>query len=305
MDEATRLLAALQGHEDQYGALPGLGTAGSHQSLVLQLIDSQRRNRYVDHLRSVELSDRPLDPSSGLFDPVRAAIILARRDELDEAFWMIFLYTHFGKNRRSGFGYARAVYGALDQGESWSWRRTTADVSAFRVWLQENKDAIRASNMPGGFGNHRKYESLDGWSDKGTGAVFESYVDWVGPVGHVDKLADIANKHGGALTFEGLSGSLREVKRFGRTACFDYVMMANKVGLIDCPPSHAHLKDATGPAAGARLLFKGNADLKAELADLELALERLQGSLSVGYDVLEDAICNWQKSPSAFKSFRG
>jgi hypothetical protein len=40
---------------------------------------------------------------------------------------------------------------------------------------------IRAPGVPGGFGNHRKYESLDADSPRGTGAVVESYVGWVNP----------------------------------------------------------------------------------------------------------------------------
>jgi hypothetical protein len=31
----------------------------------------------------------------------------------------------------------------------------------------------------------------------------------------------------------------------------------------------------------------------------------LREELDVGFDVIEDALCNWQKSPAEFKPFRG
>jgi hypothetical protein len=39
--------------------------------------------------------------------------------------------------------------------------------------------------------------------------------------------------------------------------------------------------------------------------DLEAALGELDERLHVGMQVLEDALCNWQKSPAQFVSFRG
>ena len=49
------------------------------------------------------------------------------------------------------------------------------DVPAFRNWLQANKTRIA-----GGFGNHRKYESLQGDTAQGTGSVVATYVAWIG-----------------------------------------------------------------------------------------------------------------------------
>ena len=40
-------------------------------------------------------------------------------------------------------------------------------------------------------------------------------------------------------------------------------------------------------------------------AEMNGVLAKIEDSLGVGYDVLEDALCNWQKSPSVFMPFRG
>jgi Alpha-glutamyl/putrescinyl thymine pyrophosphorylase clade 3 len=38
---------------------------------------------------------------------------------------------------------------------------------------------------------------------------------------------------------------------------------------------------------------------------LDTKLVQLEAQLEVGMQVLEDALCNWQKSPDRFKPFRG
>ena len=59
---------------------------------------------------------------------------------------------------------------------------TSGDIDGFRAWLHAHTERLMKKRVqPGGFGNHRKYESLDAKSENGTGAVVESYVKWVGP----------------------------------------------------------------------------------------------------------------------------
>jgi len=71
--------------------------------------------------------------------------------------------------RKSTEGSERVVCG--------NWASTSADVDRFRAWLHAHTERLRRANAPGGFGNHRKYESLDAKSENGTGAVVESYVN--------------------------------------------------------------------------------------------------------------------------------
>jgi hypothetical protein len=94
------------------------------------------------------------------------------------------------------------------------------------------------------------------------------------------------------------------VKSFGRTARFDYLTMIGKLGLAPIEPGSAYLQGATGPVKGARLLF-GDAHAVLSLKELDIRLVQLGGELNVGMQVLEDALCNWQKSPQKFRPFRG
>ena len=90
------------------------------------------------------------------------------------------------------------------------------------------------------------------------------------------------------------------VHRFGRLARFDYLTNSARLGLSTAVAGRPYLPEATGPLAGARLLF-GQAPPQ-RLEEIAIEFGRVT---SVPFAVLEDALCNWQKSPTVFKRFRG
>ncbi len=165
-------------------------------------------------------------------------------------------------------------------------------------WVVE--DAERIKQRGGGFGNHRKYESLEA-----TASTVASYVSWVGPgLSQLRHFADVIKPARGdsRLAFDLLYQSIGEVARFGRTARFDYLTLLSRLGLAPIVPARGYLQGSTGPLKGARLLF---GDSIANARQLDDRLSDLDGFLEVGFDVLEDALCNWQKSPANFLAFRG
>ena len=285
--------------------LPGIQPQARRDTFLAQVVESIRRVRYVAVIRQRDISERRADPNDELFDPLKAAILFQRRRELDEAFWMVFLFVHFGKHRRSGWKYARQVYGRLgDQYHRWGWASTSADPSAFRLWLGAHEGHIRVPGAPGGFGNHRKYQSLDAYSDVGTGAAFETYVQWVGPPRtHMDLVEQALETANGnpREAFRDLYNSMNCVASFGRTARFDFLTMLGKLGLAAIEPDSTYMQGSTGPLDGARLFF----GLQHGAKQLDQRLIELEAQLGVGMQVLEDALCNWQKSPDVFLPFRG
>lgn len=308
MTRASRraeLTDALQRYEDENGALPGIVQPGHRDALIEQLVESARRTLYFERLLSERSGAGVADPTTESFHPLRAAIFQAHNGNRDEAFWLVFLFIHFGRSRQSAWRMIADIYGRLESGTLWSWGAVTADVDAFRQWLADNLEAIKRLRPQRRFGNHRKYESLDPWTDNGTGAVFASYVDWVGEAGHDARVAQVTL---GATTSDGrfsaLYNSVRTVHRFGRTAAFDYCSTLANLGLVADQPSAACLAGATGPLTGARLLLSQPGQRLSPSA-LEAMLALLRKELGVGFDVLEDALCNWQKSPAKFKPFRG
>ena len=304
LDRAKKLAAALQAYLAKQRELPGLLPDGRFDTLIKQLIESRRRIEFVHHIRDSNLSPSRADPNDPIFDPLRAAILHHRKGDYDEAFWLVFLATHFGKHVKQGWRLVRDIYGKLGQGR-WSWDTVKSDPAAFRTWLHANQ-----ANLAGRrFSNHRKFESLKAQSKKGTAIVIESYIEWVRPHGsHAAMVRTLHKKVGQNPTevFDAMYRSMNSVRRFGRLARFDFLTMLGKLGIAPIDPGSAYLwHDATGPLAGARLLFGGDTNAQLSAKELDDLLIELDGYLGVGMQTLEDALCNWQKSPSKFVSFRG
>jgi hypothetical protein len=241
---AGQLDARLLAFDREKRPLPGIRDSANRETLVEQLLESIRRVKFVEVIRARELSDRRGDPNDELFDPLKAAILHQRQGDIEEAFWLVFLFVHFGKHARAGWRYAREVYGRFGEGGWWDWAGTSSEVSGFRAWLHAHQEDLKREGVPRGFGNHRKYESLDACSPSGTGAVVESYVTWVNPPRTHQELMEQAYRQadgGRRKAFDDLYQSMKVVARFGRTARFDYLTMVGKLGLASIEPGSTYL----------------------------------------------------------------
>jgi len=304
-----RIRNGLALYEQQVRPLVGIHHAAHRDTLVKQFVESLRRVRYVTRIAQRDPSNNRGEPSNDLFDPERAAVLHQRQGNLDEAFWLIFLSVHFGKPRRSGWRLVRDVYGRLGSGSNWDWAQTSTNPTAFRQWLSTNLAILKGGDgITRRFGNHRKYESLHPFSDRGTGSAIESYVNWVMGFGsHSLLIQDAAAQSDGTprAMFDYLYKSMGGVVSFGRTAKFDYLTMVGKLGLAPIEPGSTFMQGATGPFTGAKLLFGNTATANLRRPELDEWLIQLETYLHVGMQPMEDALCNWQKSPGAFIAFRG
>jgi hypothetical protein len=298
---ADQLDRDLQAFSANQRALPGVADPAARATLVKQMIASLRRLDYARIISTRQISPDRADPQSQLFDPERAAVHHFRAGRLDEAFWLVFLSTHFGKNLKHGWRMLRDVYSGLGAG-TWTWARVSTNPAAFRAWLLANQWHNR-----GGFGSHRKRESIRADLPGGTAAVVESYVAWVGPAhSHAALMADLTQAGGNSpeSIFDRCYNAMI-VTRFGRLGKFDYLCLLGRLGGANLIPGSAYLVGATGPLAGARLLFGGRTDARLGAKTLEDWLCDLDAVLHVGMQVMEDSLCNWQKSPKHFVHFRG
>lgn len=302
---ADQLAARLASFERAHGLLPGIEDHATREVLIEQMIESIRRISFIKVARERPLSNLRRDPSSDLYDPIRAAMLFASEGRVDEACWQVFLSVHFGKSLRSAWRLPRDVYGRLGDGQLWGWREVSNDVAGFRAWLSASTPTLRGSDgVVRRFGNHRKYTSLDAWSENGTGSAVATYVDWIRVGGGHQRLfaaafRDARNEPKDA--FHLLYESMATVRSFGRIGRFDYLTMVGKLEIAPIEPDIAYMKNATGPLAGAKLLF---GQLK-PVGRYDAAVAALGAELGVNMQVMEDSLCNWQKSPEVFISFRG
>jgi hypothetical protein len=302
-----KLSSALLQFDSEVRALPGIENPAVRSVLVEQMIESLRRIEYIHFIRDHKIDPERANPANAIFDPIRAAVFRMQKGEIDEAFWLVFLSVHCGKHGKDGWRLARDVYGAMG-GKTWSWARVSHDVAGFRRWLAASEKNLKHDGVSRRFSNHRKYQSLSASSESGTGATIASYVNWIAPPRtHPQLLRDVQKKVGQnpGVAFDYMYHAMDAVVGFGRLAKFDFLTMLGKLGLAPIRPNSAYLNTATGPLSGARLLFDGDARSRATARQLDTQLIELDSHLNVGMQVLEDSLCNWQKSPGRFVSFRG
>jgi hypothetical protein len=286
-------------------ALPGIPSMVERDALVAQMVDSVARIDYVKAIAKRPVSPERLDPKEiKMFDPLRAAIQQMRDGNGDEAFWLVFLFVHCGKHLKKGYALLRMVYGALDDDFVWTWERFTQNPNDFSAWLGQHTGTILQRRREFPFGNHRKYESLEQLD-----VVLGSYAAWIASNNSHQQFIDATKTKVGnnpKVLFNHLYKSMDVVYRFGRTAKFDYLTMLGKIGLVDIEPPVAYMVHATGPVRGARLLFSGAADNTAlSKQTLEQLSVDFEATLGVGMQVIEDSLCNWQKSQAKYVPFRG
>ena len=297
---AQALEAQLLAFHQHTMPMQGVAPPENMLAFVWQLIDSIQRVSYVQTVRARPISASRADPQSPFFDPIRAAVAVSA-GQAEEAFWLVFLATHCGRNLRTEWRLAAELYGA-SEAVPWTWARVLNDPQSYADWVEDHHETFA-----GKFGNHRKYESLKP-GPKGTGAIVRSYVDWVTGFGsHAAMIAQAeAQANGNARrAFGVLYEEMRAVLRFGRTGRFDYLTMLSKVGLANIEADSTYMNEATGPKRGARLLFDGQIDSNTGAHVLEARVAALEQHLGVGMQVMEDAMCNWQKSPNLYQPFRG
>lgn len=297
--EHQRLVAALTAARAAQG-LQGLPNNQTIETLAMQFVASQRREDYYHLAQRKPVSANRANPSHVSFDAERAVGYHMRRGDVNEAGWLIFLMTHFARVPESGWRRLQDVYGMLGAGV-WDWPAVAGNPAAFCRWLDANWQ-----NVGGGFGNHRKYESLRPDAKRPMQRAVTDYLGWIGQGGHAAFFAGavVAAGNDPHTIFDYLYRRMK-VNSFGRLAKFDYLSLVGRYGLAPITAGSAYLSGATGPGNGARLLIDGVRDSGRPNRDVQSRLNTLDVGLNVGMTVMEDALCNWQKSPSHFIHYIG
>ncbi len=280
--------------------LPGISSAQSKDCFVRQIVDSIKRVKYLQVIAQRQSTEEAANPFNAGFNPFLAAIWHKQQGNLDEAFWLVFLATHFGKHIEHGWGYLRSVYGRLGGPSIWSWEAVTNDINGFKLWLYQNVDLIKPT---GKFSNHRKFQSLDAYSERGTGTTVETYIAWIGGSHSSFLRKAIKTETNPRKLFRYLYHSMDEVIGFGRLGKFDFLTNIGKLDLAPIIPDSTYMSGSSGPKKGAKLLFAVNTSNS--VYDEWFAMLEKHLEIDFGMQVLEDAVCNWQKDTLNYKYFSG
>jgi hypothetical protein len=265
--------------------LPGLNRQESLQRFVENLHKSELKLRAVS-LRKFRGST---DPHSKDFHPLKAIVKLLEDGQRDEAVWLAFVTTHFGgQAARETVG---LFYGKFGNGRL-TWETVRKSSSEVRQWMI----GCRREIMRLKFANHRKYETNKPDQPRGTAAIISSFVKWVNRKGNgspFEALRFVADGASPECAFEQAYKEL-SVTRFGRTAKFDFLCLLGNLKALDVTPPHWYLSGATGPKSGALLMVTGG-KIGRLSPEVERLIENLRKKLQVPVEVMEDALCGWQK----------
>ena len=299
------LMQELTQFDCNYHPLVGIQGSAKKYCFIAQMIESLRRIEYVSAISKQSVSANSADPHQAFFNPLKAAIYHYNQGKFDEACWLIFLFVHFGESRVSGWKLTQSFYGKLGNG-LWDWKTVNSPNNNVQNWLQNNRCTLKKR---GKFGNHRKYQSLKPTTGNGTGTaeVIASYVNWVQQAGsHANLTKNLHNQNlSPDKMFDCLYHSLNSVRSFGRVAKFDYLTMLGKLGFFSVEPGTPYLIGSTGPLSGAKLLFDNPQESEQSLNEKIVLLgNHLSLNSNFKMQILEDALCNWQKSRRTFVAFR-
>ncbi len=207
----------------------------------------------------------------------------------DEAYWRAFLAGHFGRNspeydrRKIQIPSSANVLNAFGNKPIWTWNKVTARLADFRKWLLSNRSQLRSI----AYGNHRKYES------KQPAAIYKvlySFITLAMKYGGPAKLFQVGDKDL-PERFDVLYKRLEPLKRFGRTGRFDLLGLLVDLRMLNAEPTSCYLRGSTGPKNGARFLWDSH-----DLNKLDTMASDLAARLGISCFLMEDALCNWQKS---------
>jgi hypothetical protein len=128
-------LGALDTSETALFPLVGLTDQDRKFSLAAQLVDSIRRIKYVETISARARSPNLHTPYSGSFQPLSGAAVLNKAGLTDEAYWLVYLATHFGKHKHDGWNLVEDFYGNFGQGGIWDWKNASEDPDAIAMCL--------------------------------------------------------------------------------------------------------------------------------------------------------------------------
>ncbi len=161
--------------EDHYGDMPGITDHDYRKTFIEQIISSLRRIEYITQIQNRSIDPERSNPHSPLFDPLRSAILMAKKGDTDEAIWTVFIATHFGRHIADGWKLAANVYGSFGEGPTWSSDTYRADKKGFEAMLQKNLAKLQDKHISGRYSNHRQYQSKNPIS---IATTFRTFSEW-------------------------------------------------------------------------------------------------------------------------------
>lgn len=209
------------------------------------------------------------------FDPIAMAFTYNLRGDIDEACWLLFLLSYFGRHPRHEWRLLEKIYFGFGKRAQWTWEYASSDPSAFASWLMEYQyDLYRSGNL----GNAHKFVSFDNHKAMKTADHIIGYISWVKSAkGHRQLLSDAVSSVDGlpSLIFNMLYTAINSQLRFKKAITFEYLSLLGIIGMINIEPGRPYLSDHLFSKLGANWLFDATAGSKLRTSELETIVTKL------------------------------
>lgn len=221
--------------------------------------------------------------------------VLAQRTDLSikERLWIVYLATYFGKSNKSKW--------ELFKRASFRKDNTLIKFEEIQEDLVSYFNYLLSFDFFDGcsYSNHRKFTAKKLIGEKG---LFNS-IEYL--ISHINLYLN-ENE----IEFHDMYVESKKIPNFGRLAGFDFTCTLVKCGLNVKEPISMYADYSTGPLEGLKLLLNLTGKNTSKTSQIQLSVDLMDWFLKnskifmVG-QVLEDAICNWQKDTSNYIRYTG
>jgi len=260
--------------------------------LARQTIDSIRR---IDVYNSYK--KRALQAVNNKLEFIHTSnpFVLAQRSDLDEInkVWVLYVATYFGKSNKSKWElFNRATFD--NSGSIMLFENIQKDLDKYFIHLSSFDFFDGCA-----YSNHRKFTAKRLTGEKG---VIESMKYFVK---NIDQYS-VKNK----MDFHSIYELSQKIPNFGRLAAFDFSSSLVKCGLNIEEPQSMYAEHSTGPLDAIGLLLRLTNNDSSSKSKIKLSSDLMKWFIEntrifMTGQVLEDAICNWQKNTSSYVRYSG
>lgn len=250
--------------------------------LAKQTFDSIRRIQIYETYK-IRANQAVKDKKS--FIHTSNPFILAQRSDLNSQnrAWIVYLATYFGKSNKSKWAlFHRATF---NQDQSIiKFDQIQADLDNYFKYLS-SFDFFQDCD----YSNHRKFTAKKLLGSKGLFRSMEYFVNNIELYSSKDE-----------MEFHKMYLLSQKTPSFGRLAGFDFTSSLVKCGFKIEEPKSMYADHSTGPLQALELLLKLTKNNSSKASQKQLSSDLMEWFLKnskifMTGQVLEDAICNWQK----------
>ncbi|WP_415325120.1 hypothetical protein [Chryseobacterium sp. MMS23-Vi53] len=243
-----------------------------------------------------------------VFDPIELAINYFQEGELDEACWLLFLYSYIGKHPKYEWNLLKKVYYKSDT-DLWNWKNINNNFEIFENWLVENLLKIKDR---AGFGEYHKYSHFDNSKITVMCKDIHEYIKWVKESKNHECLLENAKTYNSepSKVFHALYKSIDNKTSFNKLIKFTYLTLNGNLGIFPIKVGHSYLNDFILSKRGAQYLFENKNRKKISLDKLNELLILLSDYLDLneGLQILQKILATWgeekfRKERQSFKKY--